>query len=297
MAMDDRLRQSGGPRGEEHAERVVEVHRVEFERPGLGHQLIPFGGVRELVIGTPQVREVDHVLERRQRGTDLGDLCPPVDRLLAVAVAGDRQQQLRVELAEAVDHAARPELRRAGRPDRTEAGAREEGDQRLGDVRQIGDDAVPGADPEALQPRPRPGHLFAQLAEGEIEVVAGLRSGEHGDLVGVLVVAHHVLGVVETRAGEPLGAGHLAGAEHPLVRGVGADLEEVPERAPEALQVVDRPAPELVVSGVVDPPGLAQPVEVAPKLGGLPHVGGGSPHHRSDLLHPAHPDLGYCQVF
>ncbi len=119
---------------------------------------------------------MDHVLEAGQGGAHLGDLGPPVDRLLAVAVAGDRQQQLRLELAEAIDHAARPELGRAGGPDRAEAGRGEEGDQRLGDVRQVGDDPVARADPEALQPRPGPRHLLAQLAEGEVEVDLGSAS-------------------------------------------------------------------------------------------------------------------------
>ncbi len=65
---------------------------------------------------------------------DLGDFGAAVDLLPAVAVAADREQELRLELAEAVDHAARPELRRAGRPDRPEARRGQERDQRLRDV-------------------------------------------------------------------------------------------------------------------------------------------------------------------
>ena len=46
VAVDDRLRQSGRPRGEEDAERVVEADRVELERPALGEQLVPLECLR-----------------------------------------------------------------------------------------------------------------------------------------------------------------------------------------------------------------------------------------------------------
>ena len=227
----------GGARREEDVERVRERHRLELERAVLRQQLVPRERVGEHVVGAARVGDVDDGLQARQPLAHRGHLLAAVDELVAPAVAGDGEQHLRLELAEAV-------RRRCGRrtpagtsPRRAEARGREEGDERLGDVRQVGDDAVAGADAEPLQAGAGARDLLAQLAEGELAWPARLRARDDRDRAGVLVAAEHVLGVVEPRAGEPLGARHLARAEHPLVRRVRADLEEVPERRPEALEV------------------------------------------------------------
>ena len=188
------------PGREEDVERVVERDRVELERPGLADQVVPSDRVRQRVVGSAGVRHVHHVLERRQRRADLRDLGAAVDRLVAVAVAGDRQQHLGLDDAEAVDHAARPELRRAGGPHRAEARGGQEGHQRLGDVRHVGDDAIAGADAEPAQPGARGANLLAQVGEAQLERVARLRDRQDGDLGEVLVAADHVLGVVERGA-------------------------------------------------------------------------------------------------
>src|SRR5581483_2909081 len=133
---------------------------------------------------------------------DLGDLLVPLDELVAPAVAADGEQQLRLELAEAVDDAAHAELRRAGRPDRADAGGGQEGDERLGNVREVRDDAVAGLDADPEEARARPGDLLPQVAEGELDRAAGLRVGDDGDRARVLVAAEHVLRVVQPRAGE-----------------------------------------------------------------------------------------------
>ncbi len=62
-------------------------------------------------------------------------------------------------------------------------------------------------------------------------------------------VAERLVGDVQPRAGKPLRPGHRTPAEHALVRHRGADVEEVPDRAPEALEVGDRPAPQRLVVG------------------------------------------------
>ena len=158
MAVHDRLRQPGRAAAEEHVERVVERHGLEGELAARG----PLGG--------------DRVLERRQAGLDRGDLLAPVDRLAAVRVAVDRDEHLRLDLREAVDHAARAELRRDAGPDRAEAGRGEEADQRLGDVREVGHDAVAAADAEPLQLGARARDPRAQLAERPLERLARLRA-------------------------------------------------------------------------------------------------------------------------
>src|SRR4029453_10206158 len=104
---------------------MVEVDRVELEGPALREQLVPLQRVREGVASPAAVGDVDDALDARQGGADLCYLPPALDGLVAVGVAGEREQQLRLELAEAVDHAPRPELRGAGGPDRTEARGRE----------------------------------------------------------------------------------------------------------------------------------------------------------------------------
>ena len=114
------------------------------------------------------------MLERRKPLTDRLHLRAPVDVAVAEAVAADGEHHLRFDLREAVDHAAGSELRRARRPDRTQARGGDERRQRLGNVRQVGDDAVAGADAEALQAGPDPGRQLAQLAERQLQRRAGL---------------------------------------------------------------------------------------------------------------------------
>src|SRR5581483_3676144 len=247
VTVDDRLRQPGRSGGEEHVQRVRERERLELERTRAVEELVPRERARNRVALAARVRHVDDRLEARQPFADGGNLLATVDVLLAPAVAGDREQDLRLELAEPVENAARAELGRTGGPDRTEARAREEGDERLGDVREVGDDAVARADSEPLESGPSARDLLAQLAEGELERPARLGARDDRDRVEVLVATDHVLGVVQTRTGEPLRARHPARAEHTVVRRVRANLVEVPDRRPEALEVRDRPASELLV--------------------------------------------------
>ena len=279
VAVDDGLRQPRGARREEHVDRVVEGDGLEAGLGGPASRSSHDDGVGELVLA---VGDVHDVLDGRQPGADVGHLLAAVDRPVAVGVAADGEQHLGLDLAEARQHAARAELRRARRPRRPEAGGGQEGDQRLGDVRQVGGDAVARPDAQAPQAGARQRDLVAQLAEGQLDRLAGLRARDHGHPVGVLVGPQRVLGVVQPRAGEPLGAGHLARAEHALVGRVRAHAEEVPDRAPEALEVVDRPSPQRVVVGEVAPALVAQPVQVAPDLGRLAHVRGRGPEHVAD---------------
>ena len=86
--------------------------------PGLGQQLVPAERVGQ---GVPAVGHLHHGLDGRQSGAELSDLLAAVDVLAAVAVSRDDQQHLRLDLAEAVDHAAGAELGGAARPDRPEA--------------------------------------------------------------------------------------------------------------------------------------------------------------------------------
>ncbi len=242
VAVDDRLGQPGGPRGEQHVERVVERHRLELAAapPRRAGQTTPPRRAPRPRRRAPRPRAPGSCRRPRMASTSASRL----DVAVAEAVAADGQHHLGLDLGEAVDDAARPELRRAGGPDGSQRRGGDERHERLGDVRHVGDDAVAGADPEPLQAGAGARHLLAQLAEGHLELRPGLGVGDHRHRVGVLVAADQMLGVVEPRAGEPHRARHLARGQHPLERGVGAELEEVPDRAPEALQILDRPSPQ-----------------------------------------------------
>ena len=161
VPVDDRLRAARRPRREEHEQRVVEGHGLERERAGLGEQLVPRARARQPVVAVPE-RDVHDVLEGRKGRANRRHLLAPVDRAVPEAVAPDRQQHLRLELREPVDHAARAELGRAAHPDGAEARGRRERDRRLGDVRQVRGHAVARADAEPRETRPGASHLLAE---------------------------------------------------------------------------------------------------------------------------------------
>ena len=228
----------------------------------------------EIASGTTwlAVGDVHDVPQRGEGGANRRHLLPAVDRAVAEAVAADRQQHGRLELREAVDDAASAELGRAARPDRAEARRRRERHERLGDVRQVGDDAVARADAEPHEAGPRARDLLAKVCERELARVARLGMGDDRDSLRVLVVADQVLGEVQPCAREPRRARHRVVREDGLVRRVRLHLEELPDRRPERRQVVDRPAPQLVVLLEHEPALPLEPGEVAPDLGRLPDV-------------------------
>jgi hypothetical protein len=213
---------------------VREGHALELERAVLQEALLPAGAV--------EMAEPDELAADLR--VDAVDDAGAVEVLAAVAVAVDRQQDLRLDLREAVDDAAGAELGRRGGPDRPERGGGHEGGDGVGDVREVAGDAVapadaagrePGADLRRarLQVAPRPGVERAQL-----------RGVADGDAV-VRLVAEQVARVADLRAREPLRAGHRGVGEDAVVAPLHA--EEVPDRRPEALEVVDGPAPQRVV--------------------------------------------------
>ncbi len=267
LALDDRLRQPRGAGGVEHPERVGEGHPLEGEvgACALGHELLPGDRPAEPgEVGSPrEVGEDDGALEGRHLVLEAGEDLGAVEVLASVAVSVRGQQDLGLDLGEAVDDAGSPEVGRARGPDGADRGGGKEADDRLGDVGEVGDDAV--AVPDADRPQAGRGrrHLRAQVSPAQLAQRAQLR-GVQDRRRGRVAVAEHVLGVVDPGPGEPLGARHLAGAEGAGGGNVRAHLEEVPDRAPEGLQVGDRPLPQrgVVVEGEA-PLGL----EPSPVLG------------------------------
>src|SRR5699024_11108289 len=108
------------------------------------------------------------------------------------------------------------------------------------------DDSVALSDSASAQPRGHRTDLASQLTPGDLDAVAVLGDGDDRWLVDQLVVEcgpQGMLGVVDAGAGEPLGTGHGPARQHVGVGLIGDDVEEVPDRAPEAVQIADRPAP------------------------------------------------------
>ena len=130
-----------------------------------------------------------------------------------------------------------------------------------------------------MQSGARTRDLLAEIAESQLDGVSRLRIGDDRNRLEVFVAAEHVLGEVQACAREPLGARHLARAEHALVRRVRADLEEVPDRCPERLEVGDGPLPELLVAGELESALGGKPLEVATEDEPLPGVLGRRPEH------------------
>ena len=69
-----------------------------------------------------QVWQRDGALHRGQLGENARDHAAAVEVLAPVTVSIDGEQDLGLDLREAVDHAARSELRRSARPDRANRG-------------------------------------------------------------------------------------------------------------------------------------------------------------------------------
>ena len=233
-----------------------------------------------------EVADHDRALQGRQRLLEQADDVEPSVLTAPVAVAVDREQHARLDLREPVDHAAHAEVRRAARPDGADGRAGVEADDRLDDVRQVRDDAVPGADAARAERRRRVSRRVAQLAPGRLRERAELRRVPDGDGRGI-IAAKDVLGVVETRAGEPLGSRHRPRAQHALVGRGGLHVEVLPDRGPERLDLGHRPPPELVVPARLDSVAVREPAGVARELGALHPLRRGRPQHgRSHAVEP-----------
>ena len=272
VSLDDRLRQAGGAGRVEDPERVVEGDPregqlnalAEVEQLSPGHRLGEGRALLECLElgGLAQVGDDDDPLEARDLGGDLGDGPDPVEVPAAVAVAVDDEHHLRLDLGESVHDARRPEVRRAARPGRAEAGRCEECDQRLGAVGEVGDHPVSRGDPEGLQALANGRHPLAQLAPAELGELAELRGVDDRHL-GVGLAAEDVLRVVEPGPREPLRAGHDPVPEDLFIWGVRDHLEVVPDRGPEVLELGHRPFPQRPVVVRPDTAFLGEPAHVS----------------------------------
>ena len=259
MAVHDRLRQPRRARAVEHPERMIRRHaaRTRAARPRRWRRsssqpsASPSPAERRIRV---EVAEHDRVLDRRQRREQLLTTAEPVEVLAAVAVAVDGEQHLRLDLGEAVDHAPGAEVRRAARPDRADRRAGEERGDRLGNVRQVRDHAVARPDAERAQaaaraapppPRssPRVSSRRAAAARTHAESRRHRRRRGRSTCSAKLSRApgnHSAPGI----------------AREPSTRSYGADaidVEALPDRRPEPLEVGRRPLPQARVVRQLEP--------------------------------------------
>ena len=280
LPLHDRLRQARRAGRVEDPKRVVERHPVERRRRARsrGKQGFPCGrplqGRRVRV--RVEVSDQDRVLQRGHLLLQPGHRVEAVEVLAAVAVAVDREQHPGLDLREAVDHRAGAEVRRAARPDGPDRRGGQERDERLGRVRDVGDDPIAPFDAQRPEAGRRRGDLPFQLAPRERVELAQL-GGVLDRQRGRVAVTEDVFRVVQLRALEPARAGHGALGQDPLVRARRADVEVVPDRAPELLQLRHRPAPELFVGADGDPALALQPAHVGGHGGTLDALVAGLP--------------------
>ena len=98
---------------------MLERHVLELEWLALGDQLVP--GQRSLELGVGVERgQQDHVLEGGEPVAELFDDRATIELASAVAVAVDGEQQLRLDLREAIDQAPVSEVGGCARPDRSD---------------------------------------------------------------------------------------------------------------------------------------------------------------------------------
>jgi hypothetical protein len=93
---------------------VVERHGLELEWSRLPQQVVPGDRVRHAPLRDRiEIREDNGRLDRRQRRADRGQLGPSIDRLVAVPVAIDGEEDAGLDLGEPVDNGSNAELGRA----------------------------------------------------------------------------------------------------------------------------------------------------------------------------------------
>ena len=177
------------------------------------------------------------MLQCRQGSDDLLHRCTAVEGLAAVLVAIHGEQHLGFDLLEAVNDAGAAKVGRTTGPRGAEAGGGQEGDESLGDVGHVGDDAVTPPHAHLTEGASDGGHLLAQRCPGDFGQRLSLRLEEDGRAVGG-GVAEHMLGVAHLRADEPASVGHDSLFQYGGVGPRGLDGVVLPDGGPKVFKVV-----------------------------------------------------------
>ena len=163
--------------------------------------------------------------------------------LAVVEIAVGAEQQLRLRLTEAVEHAVRTEIGRAGRPDRADGNRRQREHRGFRHIGGEGGDAVPGDQAFGAHRLGGARHLGMQLGVADAAAEAGLVPEHEG--VGRVAPAQHVFGEIQPRIWIPPGARHARAVdEHACAFFRGDHAAGIPHRIPELLRVVHAPGVE-----------------------------------------------------
>ena len=280
VSVHDGLRHPGRAGRIDDPERVRERNGRECQRRWRGDRLDERDGARRSghVDGGPgiEVRHHHDRLDGWQLPNDLAYRLSAVERLPAIAVPIHCEEHLRFDLAEAVDYAGRTHVGRRAGPDRAQARAREHGDDGLGDVRQVGGYAITRPDAETRERRGQRPDLCAEGAPRQLEPRPRLGLKDESRArhpFRTERAPERLFRVAYRRAFEPARAGHHAALEHALVRAMRDHPAEVPDRRPERLQLLYRPAPERVVAIEAQASLPLEPAPVAGDSGGLDPCG------------------------
>jgi hypothetical protein len=156
--------------------------------------------------------------------------------LAAVDVGIGGEQQLRLDLAEPIEHAVHPELRRATRKHRPEPRGGQKQDHGLGPVRRERGHSITLPDAQLHEAGLRARDQPCELGVRDLGALARFGAKDQGRVR--VAATQGMFGVVQPCTLEPAHVRH-ATAQHRARRRVGDDLEVVPDRAPEAGQVAD----------------------------------------------------------
>ncbi len=236
-----------------------------------------------------RLAQINDLRHRRQRAQDSFQFRPAIDGLAAVVIAVDAEHELRRQLAKPVHDAARPEIRTTAGPNGADAHRRQHGDDGLGRVGQIGGDSIAAVHSEGPHVHRKPAHSRAEIGPAQC-VQAAPFAQEQQSVRTAALMAQCMLCIIQQRAGEPLRAGHIAPAEDPLVRLGGLNSEIVPKRAPEAIQVIDRPLPQCRV-GIEAPAARRKPTKIMRQMRPLDALRARSPQQVAFLNRIRHTHL------
>ena len=184
--------------------------------------------------------------DTRQSAEDRGKTRAGVEVASPVVVARGAEEDLRLDLSEAVDYAFGCEVRRARRPDSAECRRGQHGDDGLGYVGQVARNAVAGRHTRGAQCRGGSCDPLGQLGEGKAPAIAALVDGDESP--GIVASPKKVFGEVQSRVWKPASARHLV-AIHQCARARFADhLAVAPHQAPEVGRLFHGPLVEGVVA-------------------------------------------------
>ena len=267
VAVHHGLGQARRPRGIHHPQRVLKRHAGELQLSRCGQRLLPAHGVAPgqgagCVIGLEQgAGHVHHMLNLGQALQHFIKHRAAVKGFAGVAIAVGSKNQFGLDLLKAIEHHGHAHLGCAAGPDGANAGAGQKCHHGLRNIGQIGHHAVAAAHTQFAQLGCQRTHIALQLRPGDLHRLGRFTARNDGRTLGA-GIAENMFGVVQLGIRKPLRARHAAIGQHLRGVAIGLNVKVIPDRAPEAVEVIDRPVPQALVVVELAAPALAEPVHV-----------------------------------